>query len=536
VVSLIGNHEEFPLVYGISPRLPVVGRADEMICADHNLTYAEGILMFGPTYGKTPYGEGWNIGNMDESRRFFFHLYFNPLSDFILTCRKQVFLCLDWDQGQDLFDIKPWGSHLTRSVGGVSDLQLELIRTCKQLGTGKRSGHSLVLLSHFAFLGFSEQIPLFKEGWEAELKPIELTAADKMKALAIGVATLDPIRGIVDAATLEERNRPSHDYAHGTFNHNIKETYQELFSHKPGEKTFDYILSGHTHRPAAYFITSPADGSGRIKYKASRLFTSPLNLSSDKKPCILVSGSSGPIGKQNLEGEFGKWGHTCPAGNIVRYQDKGLSQYGIMEFQTDGKDKSFRPRFAVALDYFNIMEEKGVFTRFESQQVDPYIFHIEINPLIFPGQSNFTVEIAELKLYYYSTNGSFAAMEPKSITVLKPLYFGCVFDKDSFKDHLRAMAIAEVPFTFLSLKFNPINKAGFDQYDYSSPWLYRVQVVDYQKEAEQLPLKYPPSQLSYRPDYGTSNKGVEIKTHKDAEVPDFKLYSGLFPKDYLVLK
>jgi hypothetical protein len=264
-------------------------------------------------------------------------------------------------------------------------------------------------------------------------------------------------------------------------------------------------------------------------------------VSRTEKPFVLIAGSAGPIAKQNINGEFKKWGHDMPNGNWVTYeQQTGNDKYKTFYIERDTAPEpvSVKPRFAVAMDYFNIMEDNGVFIEFESTKEDPTIFSIKMNPSIFPDKMIFKMEIKELILYYYSTKNVFNTIVPERLInredIWNPttpsLHFGCVFDKDTFEDHLKEIAITKTKLTFLSIKFNPINKEGFEQYNYESPWIYRVQMIDHRKlENIPTPLHYTPGQI---PGVKANFKAIEIKTHKDAEIPDFRTYIDNFPEDY----
>jgi hypothetical protein len=360
VFSLIGNHEDFQLPYGISPR-PGRINADPMMCADHNLTYAEAMLMFGESYDEAVIWEEGKSGNMDPGRRFFFHLFFNSLSDFMIKTRKQTFLCLDWEQGQDIID-PDGGEHLTRADAALSDRQLDMIELCA------KSDRQNILLSHFAYLSLKEEVPLSYPHASHEDSPWWLDS-------------------------------PSHYFAHGSFNRNIKGAYDKLFNNTVNNRVFDYILSGHTHRAAVYTVTS--NRNGEVTYLAERLVENGRSFIQSNRPAILITGSDGPIAKQNLQGEFKGWGHEPPNGLWVKYDLSGTSSYGVRYFTSDISKRNTCPRFAVALDYLAYEDKdeedplpdqreelqrkkiQGVFLKFDCQKpkdvTERHIFRIQLN-------------------------------------------------------------------------------------------------------------------------------------------------------------
>jgi hypothetical protein len=522
-VSLIGNHEDFPLPYGISPRVLGIKRADEMMCADHNLTYAEAILMFGKSYGQVIYDEGKKMLNLniDPQRRFFFHLFFNPLSDFFVETRNQSFLCLDWEEGQNLVD---WGGqhvggHLTRAKNAVSERQRDLIDRALKKPKPKK-----ILLSHFAYLSFKEDIPLSTKGALIQTKKEDLSYG--------GEGHQGPQYKSVN---------PSHDFAHGSFDKNRELLYDKVFNRSQPDR-FDYILSGHTHRAGAYHVTRCTDGSA-VQFEAAPIPKTTINRT--EKPLVLIAGSGGPIAKQNLKGEFAGWGHDTPSGIQITFnQTTGADGYHLVRIESDSSSRSVKPRFAVAVDYFNIMHdeewfEDGFFTEFKLKDFGGFfsqkdseepIYILKINEAAFP--EGVSPVINSLILYYYNYREKlFFPIEGQRITQYASYNFECTFHKDQFKKFLTIRNSKEnkdqIPMYFLSVAFDPIDQEEFKFYNFDSPWLYHVDAEEKDKFGNR---KFG----SDRSEPLGEVVGIKrFKTHRfNAEVPDFAWYAEHFTSQY----
>ena len=115
--------------------LPI--HANAGIPADHNLTIAEAILMYGPDYARAPMSgiaSGWSTTNFQPQNKDWFYTVLSPLTDFVLDYRDQRLIALGWGDAERFIGtggLGSWGAMLPRAVESVSDGQLALFDAVK---------------------------------------------------------------------------------------------------------------------------------------------------------------------------------------------------------------------------------------------------------------------------------------------------------------------------------------------------------------------------------------------------------------------
>lgn len=479
VFMISGNHEAYALPYGISPRvlkpnpLTPAGakRANEGIPADHNLTIYEALLLYGPDYHF--YDKVWNF---DKTKLPWFYTVFTPLTDYIVQHQAQCFVGVSWGDDEDIFG-NPGGGVLPRSTQALTDAQKELVEQASQRGSER------ILFTHFTLASYSPEIPLTVSG--------KINCNDHLQTYS--------------------------DYEQGSFKGNRKALYRWI-----GENKFKVVLSGHSHRAALY---EPRYDGGRVRDTlhtvGHEIKTQDMALPFHDQPALIVSACGGPIAVQNhydtdpndkkapkhLKG----YGLDWPSGTRITL-DGGVKIKRVLP----RKDKvpSAQPRFAVAMDFFDMLEEK-VFATFESE-TDAGEFNVKINANL-PKQRF----IEGMGLFAY-VGGSWKEFKttvtdkaPGSLIVTGTLH------EDAFQ---KKVMKEENPVVFLAVTFNTTlaETTGYSQYNFKSPWLFRVEVK-------------PRTELQW---IGESREYVEVggytitRHEKHGEIPDFKWYKKNFKNLY----
>jgi hypothetical protein len=152
-------------------------------------------------------------------------------------------------------------------------------------------------------------------------------------------------------------------FEHGT----VKSGRHDLHGDWIGGNRFSLTLSGHSHRSGLYnceFVPSrkirrapypqfdtpdsweyiPASLKTRGYYPESE---EAKALCWDKKTKVLVSASTGPVSKQNREGEMVGWGMEPPSGSR-------MAADGTIALVKSGRANA-QPRFCVACDYIDLV-------------------------------------------------------------------------------------------------------------------------------------------------------------------------------------
>lgn len=331
--AITGNHDCYEDAFGISPRLRD-NRANAGIPADLNLTFYEALLSFGPTAGLLV-----KMGSSFDSSWFdWFHLVLTPFNDWWVKLPKQSLVGLGWGNSEDLLDkageqgkssgIMP-GGHLPRSDDAISGSQLALL----QRAVGERAKRRVFLTSHFTFLSYREDVPMFPNAQ---------------------IGSLGAFNTDVSTLGVESYSR----FEMGTF-----ETNRAALLGMLGGRQIQCVLTGHSHRRGLHLLGATAgtaipallydpDPQGGIDLK-------PLPRGATAaEPAIIVSDSGGPYPRYNRDGEFRDWGSDRPGATLVRVDAKAGDITNVSTIQASSRP---RPRAAVSLDYMDI-DKSLIFT------------------------------------------------------------------------------------------------------------------------------------------------------------------------------
>lgn len=303
-----GNHEAYEYPYGISPRIGKK-RANDGIAMDHNLTFYEAILLYGPAYKNIvpelmqTIGSSFTCGllggmNFNSQNFDWFCTVFTPFVDFWQTFKSQTIIGLGWGDGEDyLWNPTPLpgldeGGLLPRASKSVSKEQKSLVEAALQ-----QNSRDTIFCSHFTVVNYATDTPLSATGQVA-------TVNYGFSKFEYGAA------------------KDGRTHLHGDWIRNNR---------------FSLTLSGHSHRAGLYkcqFVPSreivkapyPQFASPDSKeYIPEHLKTQGYHPGSDGAKAaawggqtrVLVSASTGPVSKQNREGEMIGYGMEHPAGSRI---------------------------------------------------------------------------------------------------------------------------------------------------------------------------------------------------------------------------
>lgn len=355
---------------------------NENIPADHNLTFYEAILAFGNSFGEVKIG----TPQLDSKLFKWFFSVFTPFTDYSLELKKQIIIGLHWGGDEDLVDVFGGQSagHLPRSDDAVTDQQYKLLKETIDNNSSKKK---IILSTHFTFLCYKEAIPFLNK---------EIA---KIKVKGSIIPNLMSGRKSMDTTV---RRRAADDYSKyemGTFETNRAKVYEKIFPE------LDCIFTGHSHRRGLYGLTgtlndteaagaffelSTAGYNGKLdkaRGDAEQELYNNWNFSRQtenfKSPAIIVSDSLGPIPRYNKGGEFCGWGSDYPSGTKVKFDQKGGTIEAIELLQI--KNHRTKPRFVVALDYWDILVKKEEpHTKFIDYELDIHSFESELEAV--PGE------------------------------------------------------------------------------------------------------------------------------------------------------
>lgn len=323
--AITGNHDCYEDAFGISPRL-LTTRANGGIPADLNLTFYEALLSFGPSAGLLVKMSS----SFDPSWFEWFHLVLSPFNDWWTKLPKQSLVGLGWGDSEDLLDkfgdqgasgLLP-GGHLPRSDDAVTGPQLALLKRA----VGERAQRKVILTSHFTFLSYREDVPMFPGG------VVGSPGAFNSDNTTLGV---------------ESYSR----FEMGTF-----ESNRDVLLGMLKKREIQCVLTGHSHRrglhllgtavgtsmPAKLYDPDPQDGFDLRPLPAG---------CPPAEPAIIVSDSAGPYPRYNRDGEFRDWGSDRPGATLVRVDPKSGDLVHVRTIQASGRPP---PRAAVSLDYLDI--------------------------------------------------------------------------------------------------------------------------------------------------------------------------------------
>jgi hypothetical protein len=355
VFAITGNHDAYSFPFGVSPRPIRDGEAskkgNEGIPADHNMTIYECILSQGPTYGTVVTDPAISdpLNCMLLPRRFlWFYSAFTPWADYVVHLPKQIIVAMAWGDGESMISLANWEQglgHLPRSVKGMSDDQLAMLKEVIKENTPSAPGgqKNVILTTHFTFASFAEKFP------ENDARAAEWgEESDGHIFYKVG-------------KTPGKRDVYS-EYDMGTFELNREEMYKKVImdGRASGRSPIQIILTGHSHRRALYTFReafTPTFGSDSVLADFTDF---PKNFDSDprlldakgnprREPWVILSDSGGPVPRMNKLGEFRGWGSDEPAGTKIVFSGTGDPH------KVEAVKTGLKPRFAVSMDYFDII-------------------------------------------------------------------------------------------------------------------------------------------------------------------------------------
>lgn len=519
VLLISGNHEAYEYPYGISPRF-LGNRANEGIPLDHNLTFYEAILLYGPGYAAVLQNKNFIPQNFD-----WFSTVFSPLSDFIQTYKEQTFIGLQWGEGEDfLWNPTPVdkmglneGGTLPRATKSINAVQKRLVEAALAVTHTQK-----VFCSHFTLANYAMDIPLDQTG-------------------RIGF-----------------KDNSFSRYDHGTTKAGREALHGQWLAHN----RFQLALSGHSHRVGVYQCDYvPADqpfmqqaGNNAYLQLGASMSTAnqpahirtrgyhpedpaSKNVAWNKRTRVFVTASAGPIPKQNLKGEMSGQGMEYPsAGKIVF--NGNTPEITLVK----SRRATAKPRFAVACDYIDIMEG-GFWEYFKGVGSDGEfelkIHWKKIHPLFPQEKMADFVESVTLWLVgdaseriqgtiYRGVSGAIRIKFPKSLQL-----------------KLRPNKIDLIGGFFLSMKFRSSavqHLPGFKDYDYESPWNIQIGIYDGKgREVQDRPENHKPfidsplgqyiNNKRHTPDTDPAKWKI-LRHEKFGEVPYFDWRAEQWPAEF----
>ena len=498
VYVVSGNHDCYLQPYGISPRvIPTKSeagpsgliRANEGIPADHNLTFYEASLAFGPSWYKlTKTGALFDDDHFD-----IFFTMFTPWSDFVVQLPRQYLVGLGWGNDEDIIDphVGPPMSHLSHlgwADDAVSDKQLSLLKSQALNKVGGENSRKIILTSHFTFVCYRDFIS-------------ERTAGNEHWD-----------EGDVYFTRAWYSTKDHSDFDWGTFEKNREEMYEKIIA-APGRK-IQCILTGHSHR-RGFYTARKIDYTGKNSIKTSFCDFPPFYLpgpvyskpepipklpklaepeigkpivifaQDQQEPWIIVSDSGGPIPRNNMSGEFHGWGSDKPSGTRLIFDDEGRCKFlETIQAPIRGTEK---PRFVVALDYMDILEEKVIdefktdkFTHSEENgQGWKYHFKLKLADKFYgkKGALRYQIKLDSIDLYYHPGPRNTWLKIPLSphtgdVDVWEiPTKYNKVFFQKIRRHCGRGV--------FLSIHFSSSHKRLNKRYDFSTPWTFEVKIREF---------------------------------------------------------
>lgn len=485
-----GNHEAYQYPYGISPRLLGV-RANDGIPLDHNLTFYEAILLYGPGYSKI-----LKTGNFDKENFDWFFNLFTPLTDCVIQHGDQCLIGLGWGDGEHISKGAALGaaSHLPLSETGTLPRAKQSISAKQKNLVEKalaRQCRDTIFCSHFTLVNYAMGSPLAEVG--------KIVCHDD----------------------------ESSQYEHGT----AKTGRETLHGTWLGENAFQLALGGHSHRVGLYQCgyTPPQIDWRTNQINPGFLQTKgyhPENAATKKvawgnKTKVLVSASGGPIPKQNLCGEMSGHGMELPSGSQINPD-------GSIVLKKSGKITA-QPRFCVACDYIDLLG-KGFWEYFKAVdgngtfEMKPH--WEKIHPKLGDQAKRTLIESVTL----FMVGGEGANPTSANITGFMNNAIRLVFASD-LQSEIEFNGEYS-PTMFLSIKFNRKAFAGlpgFDHYNYDSPWNIQVgiygtggvEIFGKQKENPN-PIGRTAQGMQRKAALNKPSSWQIIRHKKFGEVPSFK--------------
>lgn len=478
-----GNHDGYRYPFGISPRIRSLitseysedhqdkvwfekTRANASIPLDHNLTFFEALLVFGPGYRDLI-----TANNFDPSFQLLLWHLFNPLNDWKVIYNNQCFVGLGWGDAEHIpvvADKIVGAGVLPRASDALSPWQWQLLKELPDT-------QYCVLMMHAPILNFAANIPLYQEK-----QAIQIIRTDNY--------------------TIED----SSPYDQGSFRYYKKKFFQEILA----KKKITHALSGHSHRSALYCCPSIESCASEdkthtmliCKYQAY-----PLEEISDpqqkigKLTRLIVTGSAGPISNVNHDQALGGVGATPPTGTLLFFSAAGDTIKPIAS-----KIKTAKPRLAALLDYYDIEYSKKGFYLPHAQSLNTFnAYHFDCDPTWPQPVPLFR----EAKLYYYF-EGKWKHVDLNlSTTVAQDkCRYRMKFDRNFLNNLLKKED--QIKILLLSFIFNPTLSSTnyYKNYNITAPWQFPVQ---FRQES-------------------SANKHILARPKFSKERPNFKFYQALY--------
>jgi uncharacterized protein YxjI len=514
-----GNHEAYEYPYGISPRVGG-GKVNEGIPLDHNLTIYEAILLYGPGYKEvipstTTSGAatftGGHLGRMNFKPQNFdwFYNLFTPLTDFVINHRDMCMVGLGWGDGEEFVwnaSVYPrfsYGGSLPRATESANNSQLAMKENHIRLGQTALTSYAIsILFSHFTQVNYDLAHPLTAQG--------EINCNDTLKEYS--------------------------DFDHGS----VKAGRPELYGEWIAQKHFTYTLSGHSHRVGLYRCVKYDNLLGRRTMTVAGGHPEKENV--QKAPWrngtkLLVSASTGPIPKQNHEGEMSGQGMEKPSGSRISFN--GGENITLVK---SGRDAA-KPRFCVACDYIDLLG-KGFWEYFKAVdsngtfEMKPH--WEKIHPSLDEQAKRTLIE--SVTLYMVGDGGTTST---KASIVKAPN--GVVdLSGDALRWKIGNIA-AKIEFhgesfcaMFLSIKFNggSLEQTLFGHYNFDSPWNIQVgiygsgvEIFGKQKKTPN-PIGRVAQEMQHKAALNKPSTWQIMRHKKHGEVPDHKARAKDCPQEY----
>ncbi len=317
-----GNHDHYEYPYGISPRVSSVVPLCESILVngciprDHNLSFYEALLLFGPGYRDI-----LAVSNFSAPMHDIFLAIFCPLTDFSWSYKKQTITGLGWGNQESLLSHyidNPHSGLLPRAVDLISDHQWPLFAT--------ETPHHL-LFTHAPMVNYESSVPLQNLGEEERA---------------------------IDCSDNPVVSSSGSRYDEGSFFFHRHRFYQDYLI----KNVFSHVFSGHAHRSALYgliCLESHSLGEAGIRQFIHKtvVLTESFPLVGHHYPGYLlqnrtrlvVTGSGGPMAVRNLEGELGGMNACPPSATLLTWlpEEKLTVIYPRIP--------QAAPRLAAVLDY-----------------------------------------------------------------------------------------------------------------------------------------------------------------------------------------
>ncbi len=450
-----GNHDGYRYPFGISPRIRSLmnsqysennqdqawfekTRANAGIPLDHNLTFFEALLIFGPGYRDLITANNFN----PDFQLLLWHL-FNPLNDWKMTYKNQCFVGLGWGDEEHIpivADQVLGAGVLPRASGALSHWQWQLLKELPDT-------QYCILMMHAPILNFSADIPLYQEK-----QPTQVIRTDRY--------------------TMED----SSPYDQGSFRYYKKQFFQEILA----KQKVTHTLSGHSHRSALYCCPS-IEKCSSVEDKTKTLLICkyqayPLEEVQEphkkigKLTRLIVTGSAGPISNVNHDQALSGVGAAPPTGTLVFFSASGDKIQPI-----ESKVKTAKPRLAALLDYYDIEYSKQGFYLPHAQPLNTFdAYHFECDP----GLPQPVPLFSEATLYCYEKDKwkAYPIVLRKVLSQKKPCYT-MRLENDFYDLILKNQK--EIKEFILSFTFNHSLKSisFYKHYDITTPWQLPIQLI-----------------------------------------------------------